>query len=519
MKICSQIKVGMGRGRVCGWSCGVAFLCLAAATGRAQDATPQPGVIQVMPAAPALPTQPQMAQQLGQNPSSASNQYYGSITVGTVTGDTLHLSLDDSINRGIQNNLAITQARVSERQASAQRLQSLQPLLPTLMAQATSGAHQFNLAEFGFGPSLISKFGTALPGFNPANVKLIVKVNVTQAEATYRETFFDLPAIERYRAAKVNMRAAYYGTQSSRGLVVLNVGNTYLQALADGTQIDSDNALLRADELLLKQVEAEHEAGVVANLDLLRARVQYQTQQQKVIADQNTYDKQLILLQREIGVPVEQKIQLTDASPYADLETMSIEDARRQAYNARQDYLGMQQQLLAADLTRKAAKYERLPTLSADGNYGVTGETGGLYHGTFIAEGTLEVPIFREARFRGDAHVAEANQNSLRQQLLNMREAIDQQLRDSMLDIQSANELIRVAQSNVTLATRELEQANDRFAAGVSDNLPVVQAQATLSGAQTQLINDQLQYNQAKLGLARNLGIVDTQYKRYLHGK
>jgi outer membrane protein TolC len=71
----------------------------------------------------------------------------------------------------------------------------------------------------------------------------------------------------------------------------------------------------------------------------------------------------------------------------------------------------------------------------------------------------------------------------------------------------------------VDLATRALSDANDRFAAGVEDNLPVVQAQATLSQAQSQLISDRLQYNQAKLGLARNLGIVDTQYQTYLHGK
>jgi outer membrane protein TolC len=76
-----------------------------------------------------------------------------------------------------------------------------------------------------------------------------------------------------------------------------------------------------------------------------------------------------------------------------------------------------------------------------------------------------------------------------------------------------------VAQSNVALTTREVEQANDRFVAGVDTNLALVQAQAALAGAQSQLINDTLQYNQAKLGLARNLGIVDTQYRTYLHGR
>ncbi len=156
------------------------------------------------------------------------------------------------------------------------------------------------------------------------------------------------PRYTRYRAAKESLKAAYYNTQSSRGLVVLNVGNQYLQTLADQSQIDSSEALLRADEVLLKQAQAEHEAGTAARLDELRARVQYQTQQQKVIAAQNTFEKDKILLKREIGVPVEQAIQLTDTAPYADLEQMSIEDARHMAYQSRQDYQGMQRQVNSA---------------------------------------------------------------------------------------------------------------------------------------------------------------------------
>jgi outer membrane protein TolC len=246
--------------------------------------------------------------------------------------------------------------------------------------------------------------------------------------------------------------------------------------------------------------------------------VQYQTQQQKVIAAQNAFEKDKILLKREIGVPVEQAIQLTDTSPYADLEQMSIEDARHLAYQSRQDYQGMQRQLSAAQLSRSAARYERLPTLTASGNYGVTGLTHGLYHGTFVAMGELQLPLFKEAQFRGDADVAQAQQNDTMNRLGDLKQQIDQQLRDSMLDLNSSQALVRVSQQNVDLATRVLSDANDRFAAGVDDNLPVVQAQATLSQAQSQLISDTLTYNQAKLGLARNLGIVDTQYKTYLHG-
>ena len=453
------------------------------------------------------------------NPSSAQNPYYGSVTIGTVSPETLQLSLDDALQRGIQANLALTEARIQQQQSDAQRLQALNPLLPSLKAEASTGAHQYNLETFGFNASLLAQIAPLFPGVSFGTFNPIVKVDVTRADAAFDWTALDLAAITRYRSARENLKAAYYNMQSSRGLVVLNVGNQYLKTLADQSQIDSAQALERADEVLLKQAQAEHEAGTAARLDELRARVQYQTQQQKVIAAQNTFEKDQILLKREIGVPVEQKIQLTDTAPYADLEQMSIEDARRLAYQSRQDYQGMQHQVHGAQLERSAARYERLPTLTASGNYGVTGLTHGMYHGTFVAMGELKLPIFKEAQFRGDSGVAAAQQSDALNRLADLKQQIDQQLRDSMLDLNSSQTLVRVSQQNVDLATRVLSDASDRFAAGVADNLPVVQAQATLSQAQSQLIADTLTYNQAKLGLARNLGIVDTQYKTYLHGK
>jgi outer membrane protein TolC len=438
--------------------------------------------------------------------------------MGTVSPETLQLTLDDAIQRGIQANLGITQARIQQQQSDAQRLESLNDLLPYVKAEASTGAHQYNLATFGFNASVFSKIGTLLPGVDVSQFQPIVKVDVTTADAALDWTAVDLAAYTRYRSAKESLKAAFYNTQSSRGLVVLNVGNQYLKTLSDQAQIDSAEALLRADETLLKQAQAEHEAGTAARLDELRARVQYQTQQQTVIAAQNAFEKDKILLKREIGVPVEQAIQLTDTAPYADLEQMSIEDARRLAYQSRQDYQGMQRQVRSAELSRSAARYERLPTLTASGNYGVTGVTHGLYHGTFVAMGELKLPIFREAQFRGDAHVAEAQKADAVNRMADLKQQIDQQLRDSMLDLTSSQALVHVSQQNVELATRALSDANDRFAAGVEDNLPVVQAQATLSQAQSQLIADTLSYNQAKLGLARNLGVVDTQYQTYLHG-
>ena len=452
------------------------------------------------------------------NQSSAQSPYYGSVTIVKPTDGVKPLTIDEAIGMGIEHNLALIEAREQEQSAKAQSLVSLQSLLPTVTAQADSGAHQVNLAALGFSGSLLGKIAPLFPDVNFSSFPSVVKVNVTDAMVNYSQTLFSLANIDRYRAAKQNELAAYFSKQSSRGLVVLTVGNAYLQALALGALVDTAQSLLQADQVLLNQAVAEHQAGTAANLDELRARVQFQTQEQAVISAEVNFKKAKIALNREIGLPAEQEIQLTDTSPYADLATMNIDQAKEIAYRSRQDYQGLQAQIRAAQLQRKAAKWERLPTLDFDGNYGVTGVTGGLYHGTFVAAGSLKLPIFQEAKFRGDSGVAAANLTNLMQQMASLKEQINRQLRDSLLDVQTATELVRVAQSNVELARKELEQTTDRFQAGVDDNLPVVQAQATLANAESNLINTTSQHNQAKLGLARNLGIVDTQYATYLHG-
>jgi outer membrane protein TolC len=344
----------------------------------------------------------------------------------------------------------------------------------------------------------------------------MVKVDSTIGQVNLSQAIFTWSGWDVWKAAKANQRAAYYAAQSSRGLVVLNVGTAYLQALAASAQVDYAEALLKTDETLLFQAREEHKAGTAANLDELRARVEYQTQQLTLIQAQNDFKKAKIALNRQIGLAPEQEIQLTDATPYADLAAVTIEDAKREAYASRQDYQQLQQQIVAARLERRAVKHERFPSITFNGNYGVTGVSGLIYHGTFAATGTMSVPIFEEAKLRGDRDVAVAQLDELNSQYNDLTNKIDQQLRDSLLDLQAAAELVRVSRSNVELATKTLEQSTDRFQAGVDDNLPVVQAQSTLAQAQTQYVRSVYQFNQAKLGLARNLGIVDTQYKNYI---
>ncbi len=447
------------------------------------------------------------------NQSSATNTYYGSVTTVPMVDHTVPLTLDDAIRLGLEHNLALTLARDQQKTASGNSLQSLNPLLPNIALEGQNGVHQYNLEAQGFRGQLLSQFPIP-PGEPPLDFFPVV--TVTQGQANLNLNLVNISLLDQYRAAKAGESAAFYNMQSSRGLVVLTVATSYLQALAASARLDYARALLKTDQVTLDQVVAEHEAGTVGRLDELRARVQYQTQEQTVIANENDFEKAKINLEREIGMPAGQKVQLTDTSPYAELEAKSIEQAKQEAYASRQDYQSMLRQVRQSQLSLGAAKHERLPSLNFSGFYGVQGVTGSVYHGVFNAQGELEIPIFHEAKFRGDRQTADANLASLNSQMADLKSKIDQQLRDSLLDVATQAELVKVARSNLDLATTELDQSTQRFQAGIDDNLPLVEAQSTLADAQTQYVNTVYQYNQAKLSLARNLGIIDTQYQAYL---
>jgi outer membrane protein TolC len=448
--------------------------------------------------------------------SSAVNPLYGSVNAKPATTTAIQLSLVDAVNRGLDHNLALTLDQQNQRIDAGETKSAFNALMPDMSVQAHTGTQSTDLAAIGFSPALFTSLVSAFNLPPGTTFPSIVKVNTTGAQFNLTQQLFNLPAIEYYRAAKAYSHVAELNTLNTRGNVVLLVSSGYLQTLAAAAQLQNERALLRSDETALNQAHDAHAAGVATNLDELRARVQYQQQQQAVVSAENTYTKDKIALNRMIGLAADQPIELTDTAPYADLAILPLDEAKQTAFIHRKDYLSLQAQVRTADMLHRAARYERYPSLSMDGYYGVLGETHGLYHGVFNAEGTLKLPIFHEAKFRGDREVADAQLSRLRSQIADLEVTMEAQIRTAMLDVQATAQLVKVARSNVDLASQELSDSNDRFAAGVEDNLPVVQAEASLAGAQTQLVNALYQYNQAKLTLARNTGIIESQYQVFL---
>jgi outer membrane protein TolC len=452
-----------------------------------------------------------------QNPTSAENPFWGSVTAQPVTGEPIKLSLDDAVQRGLKNNLGLKEVENGEKIYHAEYNQALQLFLPTITLTGDTGFYMHDLAALGFNPRVIGEFSSAFPGGTaPAGLSLITRDTLTEGQIHYNEILFSGPVIAGFKAAGAAERAAHFAKMTARGQVVEDVAEGYLRAIADEGEVENAKALVQQAQVFADHAHEAHEAGTAANLDELRARVQLQTQQQSLIAAQNQQAKDLILLKREIGVDPEQAIELTDPAPYSDLAEQTPEEVRATAYQNRQDYQNLQNQLVGYRALHNVYRSERLPTLSFSSYYGTSTVNGAGTHGDFLAMGVLSFPIFREAKVRGDEDASKAQMEAVNAQLDELRKHIDEQVRAALLDVSANKQLVDVARSNVDLATRALSDEVDRVNAGVDDNLPLVTAQATLATAENNMVESLYAYNVSKIGLARAAGVLEQQYRSYL---
>jgi outer membrane protein TolC len=233
---------------------------------------------------------------------------------------------------------------------------------------------------------------------------------------------------------------------------------------------------------------------------------------------QNKLDKDRIALARTIGLPLEQKFNLADKAPYAAFDQIDLDSVLKQAHLNRKDLQAMAEQTKAAEEQRKAATAERFPKVTTSVDYGLIGVNFGSSHGTVDATGAVSVPVFKEFGLRGEAQQAQAQLDTQRAQLSDAGAQVDADIRDALLDIQAAQRQVEVARSSVDLANEALNEAQQRFVAGVDNNLAVTQAQQSVAVANDQLVSSLYRHNIAKLSLARSLGAAEN-YKSYLGGK
>jgi outer membrane protein TolC len=442
--------------------------------------------------------------------------FLGSEPEGKSTAEVLQIDFKDAINRGLRNNLGLLLASDQTETARGERWKELSELLPNLSAHVLENVQTQSLAALGFNklfPLL------AAPGANTSKLpRLVPAFNYFDARANLSQSIFNFKSLEKERSASESLKAAQFSYKDAREFVVLAVGNSYLQAIAAAARVETTEAQVKSAQALYDKAADQQKAGLSPAIDALRSQVELQTRQQQLIVARNDLAKLRLSLARIIGLPPGQEFVLTEKAPYQALTPLPLDIYEQRAYSTRADYQAALAQVRAAELSRRAAKAGRYPTVDLGANLGDIGVNPSQSNGTWQVDGGINIPIFAGNRVHSDVLEADAQLKQARSQLGDLRGRIDYEVRTALLDLNAAAEQVEVARSSVDLAEQALAQSQDRFTAGVADNLEVVQAQEAVAGAHESYIESLYAHNLSKVELAHAIGDAEHGVKEYLKG-
>jgi outer membrane protein TolC len=333
------------------------------------------------------------------------------------------------------------------------------------------------------------------------------------------EDAFDLTALHNYRSAKELQHASELSAQDAHELVVLAVSGEYLNVLASEALVESQTAQVQFAQSSYDQAAAQHAAGTKALIDAQRSQVQLQTEQQRLLSDQADLAKRKLSLARVLGLPLGTELTLQEKLAPNPAALPPVDEIITHGVAQRADLKSDEASLRAAEQALKAARAERIPSASVSGYYGIQGvapTSGG--HGIFGATGSINIPIWQGGRIESDIQQAQAVVDQRRAEYQDQRGVVELDIRNAYIDAKVAGDQVAVAEKNRTLALDTLHQSQDRFAAGVTDSVEVVQSEESVAAAERDYIDSLFSQNLAKINMWRATGEAEQNISGLLKG-
>jgi outer membrane protein TolC len=441
---------------------------------------------------------------------TVTGNYQGSIPGPPIPVGPVRLSLSDAVKRGLQTNLGIVTSGVSSSIVRAQRAQALSQLFPQITASIGATETQINLAAYG-----LNTLGTAQGGTLPS---IVGPFQYVQTQGNLNWNALSVTNVRNYQTANTVDHASRLSERDTRELVVLAVGGTYLQVLSASARIDAQRVQVKYAQATYDRANTQLTAGTNTRVDMTRSLVQLQSEQERLLALEGDYQQQKIAFARLIGLPQDAEVIFTEQLGSTDLQPVEEADALHAALQHRWDLQSAEAQMHAAEQTVSAARSERLPSLSFNGYYGAMGSRPTDSHGVFVASGTLSIPVFDGGKISADVQQARATLRQRQAEYEDQKAKVEQDVRNSLIQLRTALGQVKLAESNRQYARETLTQVNDRFDAGVTNTVEVVQAQQQEAAAENDYISGLYAMNLARLTLARAIGDAETELSSLFPG-
>jgi outer membrane protein TolC len=437
--------------------------------------------------------------------------FEGSVQSDKVPAGRFTLALADAVKLGLAANLGVLTADDTARASRAQRLSALSNLLPYLSIDASETSTQINLAAFGFKFNIPPGVGFSIP-------TVVGPFQYSQLLGNLTQSVWDPVARRNWHASQESERASNLSARDAREMVVLAVAGAYLQTIATDAQVISQRAQVDNAQAVYHQAEVRKEAGTNARIDVTRTLVELQGQQQRLNALQADLRKQKLALARLIGLPLDRELVLSDPLAFNPSAVPEPAGAVQQAFQTRWDLKAAESQVHAAEIVVSAAHAERLPSATLTADYGVLGPSPVSNHGVYTVTGSVNLPLYQGGRVKADVEQAQATLHQRQAELADQRGRVEQEVRSALIELETAIGEVRLAESNRGFANETLRQAQDRFNAGVTTTVEVVQAQEQVASADSDYISGLFAFDLARISLARAMGQAETDLPTLLSG-
>jgi outer membrane protein len=440
---------------------------------------------------------------LGAGTAHAQGTNKQNAPAGNAPAQALRLTLDQAVGLALKQNttaqIAILQAAQSEQDKNISRAD----LLPQANATISDEAQKVNLrAEFGG--------RTPFPGFP----KTLGPYQLFSAGPTFGMPVFDLTLWRRYQAARNTLNASKANSLSTREQVILLVVSQYIGTLRAMANVEASQSRVNLAQALYDQAADLQKEGVGTGIDTLRANVELQNEKQRLIEAENDRQTSLFALSRLLNLDPRQAIELADSLSFFETPQPEVEASIDYALMERQEWKALAAQIKAAEYQKKASQDSRLPSLRFDGNFTYFGTSGNTALPIYTYEASVNMPLFTGGRIQAEIVRADLEIKRLEQQRDDLRNQIALDVKTALLNLQSARNEVQVANLGVQLSREEVDQARDRFKAGVANNIEVIQAQDSLSRANDNQIAALYRFNQARADLARSMGQMEKVYAK-----
>jgi len=436
------------------------------------------------------------------------SQQTPALPAGQPSRQALKLTLGQAVSLALKQNPTEQIALITAAEAVQDKNISRAALLPQANFGVQDSANRVNLrAEFG-GKPLISVPGVPpLPGH-------IGPYQLFQVGPNFSTPIFDLSLWKQYQASRSNLDAARANSLSTREQVILLVVSQYIGALRNVADVEASRSRVDLAQALYDQAADLQKEGVGTGIDTLRANVELQNEKQRLIEAENNRDASLFGLSKLLNLDPRQNVQLADSLGFFETPQPEVDASIDQALEGRPEWTAIEAQEKAVQYDKQSAEYSRLPTLKFQGYWAEQGTSASNVIPVYQYAAVFDVPIFTSGRIKAEVARADLDVQRLAQQKADLRNQIGLDVKTSLLNLQSARNEVQVANLGVQLATEEVDQARDRFKAGVANNIEVISAQDSLSRANDNQIAALYRFNQARADFARSVGQMEKTYSK-----